>query len=39
MSSKIVMDNILIKNNPAAFEDNIEFEITFTALDEIPLPL
>jgi hypothetical protein len=32
MASKIIIDNISFGNNPAAFLDNIELEITFTAL-------
>jgi hypothetical protein len=39
MTSKIIMDNISIKNNPSSFEDNIELEITFTAIEEISHPL
>ena len=35
MSSRIVLDNISVRNNPAPFENNIEFDITFTALDKI----
>ena len=36
MPSKVILDNISFKNNPALFQDNIELEITFTALEAIP---
>lgn len=36
MASKIILDNISVVNNPAGFLDNIELEITFTAIDIIP---
>lgn len=36
MASKITLDNISVGNNPACFLDNIELEITFTAIDTIP---
>ena len=35
MSAKIILDNITFLNNPARFEDNLELEITFTAVDTI----
>lgn len=35
MSCKIILDNISVRNNPARFQDNIEFDITFTALQPI----
>lgn len=36
MTSKIILDNISVGNNPAPFLDNISLEITFTAVDTIP---
>ena len=39
MSAKIILDNIIVKDNPASFLDNINFEVTFTALDPLPCPL
>lgn len=36
MASKIILDNITVVNNPASFVDNMELEITFTAIDTIP---
>jgi histone chaperone ASF1 len=36
MASKVILDNISVKNNPALFQDNIELDITFTAVDAIP---
>lgn len=36
MASKVILDNISVKNNPALFQDSIELDITFTALDAIP---
>lgn len=36
IASKVILDNISFKNNPALFQDNIELEITFTALEAIP---
>jgi histone chaperone ASF1 len=35
MASKVILDNISVKNNPALFQDSIELDITFTALDPI----
>ena len=32
MSAKIILDNIIVKENPASFLDSINFEVTFTAL-------
>jgi len=32
MASKIIVDNISVKNNPSPFLDNIELDITFTAV-------
>ena len=39
MSSKIILDNITVKNNPACFCDDITLEVTFTALEALPFPL
>ena len=36
MSSRIILDNISFGNNPAMFQDNIELDITFTAITVIP---
>ncbi len=36
MASKVILDNISVKNNPALFQDSIELDITFTALEPIP---
>jgi hypothetical protein len=32
MTSKVILDNISVKNNPALFQENMQLEITFTAL-------
>lgn len=32
----MILDNILFKNNPANFIENIHVEITFTALQPLP---
>mgnify|MGYP001018429317 CR=1 FL=1 len=39
MAGRILVDNIGVRNNPARFQDNLEFEITFTAVEPIPWPL
>ena len=39
MAGRILVDNIGVRNNPARFQDNIEFEITFTAVEPVPWPL
>jgi hypothetical protein len=39
MASRIMLDNISFKNNPASFLDTIELDITFTAVAAIPTPL
>ena len=36
MASKIILDNISFVNNPAKFTENLQMEITFTALQRIP---
>jgi hypothetical protein len=32
MTSKIIIDNICVQKNPSPFLDNIELDITFTAI-------
>ena len=32
MTNKIILDNVTFNKNPALFLDNLELEITFTAL-------
>ena len=39
MSSKIILDNIIVKNNPATFTDPLCFEVTFSCLEPISHPL
>ena len=39
MTSKIIIDNILVKNTQATFMDPLGFEVTFTCLDPIDYPL
>lgn len=39
MSSKIILDNIIVKNNPARFSDSLCFEVTFSSLEPINYPL
>ena len=39
MSARVILDNIIVKDNPASFLDNINFEVTFTALEPLPFPL
>lgn len=39
MSAKITLDNITVKNTPSLFSDCIDFEVTFSTLDELKYPL
>ena len=39
MSAKIILDNIMVKDNPCSFLDNINFEVTFTALEALQFPI
>lgn len=36
MSSRIVLDNITFRNTPSFFQENIELDITFSALAPVP---
>ena len=36
MSSKVILDNISFLNNPAPFNQQLQLDITFTAVDPIP---
>ena len=39
MTSKIILDNIIIQKNPSLFTDGICLQVTFSATDSLTEPL